>query len=485
MVRFSTVTRRALAGLIGGRRHGGWPVHAPRATTHRLEPRRLLAADVVINEVMHHAPSHDPGEEFVELYNRGDAAANLSGWRFDQGVTYAFGGGTIAPGGYLVVAANPATFVAKYPGVSNVVGGWAGGLSNSRESVRVVDAAGNTVDRVDYADSGDWALRRRGAVDHGHQGWEWIQAADGGGPSLELINPALTNDTGQNWASSAVDGGTPGVANSVASADVAPLLRDVKHSPAIPRSGEPVTVTARVTDELPAPAGVSLYYRSNPSDGFTPVAMRDDGAAGDAVAGDGTYAAVLPAQSNLTLVEFFVRAADAAGHARTFPAPTDDAGAQGANLLYQVDDSIYAGPQPLYRLIMTDADRAELADIGNGGDPVDEEDSNAAMNATFVSVDGTGTDVRYEASVRNRGHGSRLGPPNNYRVNLPADAPWHGVTAVNFNAFYVHSQIIGSATRLYVRYWPYAPSGPNGSVFQCHQSEFGMPIFASVSSWKP
>ena len=55
-----------------------------------LESRRLLAADVVISEIMHHAPSQDRGEEFVELYNRGDAAANLAGWHFDQGITSTF-----------------------------------------------------------------------------------------------------------------------------------------------------------------------------------------------------------------------------------------------------------------------------------------------------------------------------------------------------------------------------------------------------------
>jgi hypothetical protein len=408
-----------------------------------LEPRRLLAADVVINEIMHHAPSQDPREEFVELYNRGDAPADLTGWRFDQGVTYAFTGGTLDAGGYLVVAANVATFAAKYPGVTNVVGNWTGGLSNNRESIRIIDALGNTVDRVEYAESGDWAVRRRGPLDHGHQGWEWYQAADGGGPSLELINPFITNDTGENWFSSTPPGGTPGGQNSVMDSDVAPLVRDVSHSPAIPHSTDSVTVTSRVTDEAGAPASAAVFYRVDGSGGgFTQVTMRDDGAGGDATAADGVYTAVLPPRADRTIVEFYVRAADAAGNARTWPAPTE--GTQGANALYQVDDTTYSGNLPIYRIVMTEAERLELADIGNGG-PSGDHLSNAAMNATFIGVDGTGTDVRYEAGVRNRGHGSRLGPPNNYRVNFPADRSWHGVTAVNFNAYYVHSQLLGSA----------------------------------------
>ena len=201
-----------------------------------LEARRLLAADVVINELMHHAPSGDPGEEFVELYNRGDAAAFVGGWQFDQGVTYTLPAVTINAGGYLVVAADLTKFRAIHPGVSNVVGNWTGQLSNGGESVRLIDNTGATVDKVEYADSGDWAVRRRGPLDNSHQGWVWDQPADGFGPSLELINPALSNDHGANWASSAVAGGTPGGPNTRASNDIAPMILDLKQTPAIPRS---------------------------------------------------------------------------------------------------------------------------------------------------------------------------------------------------------------------------------------------------------
>ena len=38
---------------------------------------------------------------------------------------------------------------------------------------------------------------------------------------------------------------------------------------------------------------------------------------------------------------------------------------------------------------------------------------------------------------------------------------------------------LGGAT--FLAYW----NSPNGSVCQRHQSAFGMPMFASVSSWKP
>src|SRR5437763_11099931 len=75
-----------------------------------LEARQLLAADVIISEIMFHPSSGDDGQEYVELYNRGDASANLTGWSFDKGINYNFSGGALNPGSYLVVAANLAKF---------------------------------------------------------------------------------------------------------------------------------------------------------------------------------------------------------------------------------------------------------------------------------------------------------------------------------------------------------------------------------------
>src|SRR3954466_7592282 len=89
------------------------PARASRAgepPVQPLEARRLLAADVVISELMHHAPTGDPGEEFVELYNRGDAPAFVGGWQFDQGIAFPLPAATINAGQYFVVAADVAKF---------------------------------------------------------------------------------------------------------------------------------------------------------------------------------------------------------------------------------------------------------------------------------------------------------------------------------------------------------------------------------------
>jgi hypothetical protein len=99
---------------------------------------------------------------------------------------------------------------------------------------------------------------------------------------------------------------------------------------------------------------------------------------------------------------------------------------------------------PVVRLILTEAERAELADIGDGGDQ-NEEFSDAQMNGTFIYRDGTSLDIRYNIGVRNRGHGSRDDPPNNHRINIPSDRPWEEVTAANINSKYTYLQVIGNA----------------------------------------
>ena len=66
-------------------------------------------AEVVINELMYHPSSENPAQEFIELKNTGAVAVDVSGWQFTSGVAFTIPATPgIAPGGYLVVAANAA-----------------------------------------------------------------------------------------------------------------------------------------------------------------------------------------------------------------------------------------------------------------------------------------------------------------------------------------------------------------------------------------
>src|SRR5688572_12184419 len=196
--------------------------------------------NVVVNEIMYHPASENPREEYIELWNRGASAVNLTGWRLTGGVDYSFPSNTtINAGAYLVVSAHKASFLAKYTAVpsarvvgdwvvlrtTNVVGttitNWENILSNTRNTINLRNATNILVDTVTYADEGDWAIRQRGFDHFGRRGWIWNKDHDGLGKSLELINADLPNDFGQNWTASAATEGTPGFANSVQSANVA------------------------------------------------------------------------------------------------------------------------------------------------------------------------------------------------------------------------------------------------------------------------
>src|ERR1035441_6920633 len=192
----------------------------------RITPRILLAsllamaatpaaqaANVVIDEIMYFPRSGNLQESYVELYNADTVIADLSGWAFTKGLQYSFPANTLlAPGAYLVVAADPSAFAAKYPGVTNFLAGWVPPLG---AHVILVDAGGNVVNEVHYSNDGDWAIRYLGASMYEHQGWEWSAPYDGAGASLELINYNLLNSYALNWGPSSATGGTPGRANSI------------------------------------------------------------------------------------------------------------------------------------------------------------------------------------------------------------------------------------------------------------------------------
>ncbi|WP_265594624.1 lamin tail domain-containing protein [Haloferula sp. BvORR071] len=412
-----------------------------------------LTADVMISEIMYHPADEGTSGEFIEIHNNGAEPVDVSSWSITRGVEFTIPAETVVPaGGHLVIAADLAAFAAKYPTVTGAVGGWSGRLSNSSNRIELVDADGVKVDEVEYSDDGDWAVRAKDTVaDFGHFGWHWNNPADGGGRSLELVEAGFDNSSGQNWAASGVAGGTPGAANSVAATDIAPLIREVGHFPLVPKSSEPVQVTARINDDHGTLAGAAVHWRVDGGPSFTNAAMADDGQHGDGLANDGVYGATLPPEAQGTIIEFYVSAADSGSHSRTWPAPSlDQAGQpeQATNCLYQVDDTVYSGSMPIYRMILRAVDRQELTRINTNAPPIaglDQTQSEVEMNATAIMSGGTGTELRYQCGLRNRGNGSRSAQPQSYRINFLNEQPWDDVTGLNLNTQNTPYQLIGSA----------------------------------------
>ncbi len=216
----SNQTRVLDAIEFGGQENG---VSSGRSPNGSAEIRRLLAPtpgasnapwrpeDIVINELMYNPISGDDADEYVELHNRGAQPVSLGGWRFVEGINLTLPAGTTIPaGGYLVVAKNAARLRANYPHLSsaNTVGDYDGVLRNSGERVALakpdeivtLDDNGQlttnlihiVVAEVTYADGGRWG-----------------EYADGGGSSLELIDPNADPLRAANWADSDETGKAP------------------------------------------------------------------------------------------------------------------------------------------------------------------------------------------------------------------------------------------------------------------------------------
>ena len=488
-------------------------------------------------------PSDSRNGEFIELYNRGAAAVDLGGWRFVDGVSYEIPEGTsLAPGEYLVVAANPAALRAAHPGVT-AIGEYTGNLANEGELLRLEDAAGNLVDQVDYKSGGEWPV--------------W---ANGGGSSMELLNPAMDNDhstawrdsdesqkstfksfsasgtysllssdrigserdykelhlhlvgdshvilknikltrggsnenilenadrdtpdgrsqngwlsQGTHWAShfegdeyhlisdghgdnrankAEIDAtalerndaveltfearwvagkqtiiaqtfdhsfapifrldipnnlGTPGAQNSRYVANAPATVSEVMHSPAVPREGDPVTITARVTSAA-ALESVEVVYREDSNDDSEPwqtVAMNDSGSNGDATAGDGVYSGRITNQSeDGNVVEFYVQATATGGHRQIGRPCVKDGPA-----MFIVDNQ-EVDPQGLttYRWVISANDtRAWSTGGGRGSDDYNYKFpflSNSYKNMTLIIDE---SEIIYGAEIR------------------PSGSPWH------------------------------------------------------------
>lgn len=141
-------------------------------------------------------------------------------------------------------------------------------------------------------------------------------------------------------------GPTPGSRNAVYDTNLPPHIRQVDHSPNQPAQGQPVKITAKITD----PDGVTnvrlLYQAIDPGNylelndasyetSWTPRAMNDSGTDGDQLAGDGVYTVTMPGSlhEHRYLIRYRIESTDAGN--RTIRAPyLDDPSPNFAYFVY-------------------------------------------------------------------------------------------------------------------------------------------------------
>ncbi|MFT5522638.1 MAG: hypothetical protein ACI9HK_000582, partial [Pirellulaceae bacterium] len=160
---------------------GRWLV--PAVATVGADNSFAIESNVVINEIM--INEFATGRRWIEIYNRGGTAIDLTGWSFTEGINYTFDNGKLIGGGeYIVITDDRAGLLAQHPGI-DVVGNFGGQLSRSGERLELSDVAGNPVDVVDYYTRGRWPFE-----------------ADGWGSSVELRDPFADNSLPESWAPS-------------------------------------------------------------------------------------------------------------------------------------------------------------------------------------------------------------------------------------------------------------------------------------------
>ncbi|HRY48486.1 MAG TPA: lamin tail domain-containing protein [Candidatus Paceibacterota bacterium] len=165
---------------------------------------RPLVRTVVINELLYHPISGDDEDQFVELHNYGPQAMAVGGWRLEDGIQFTIPSGTVIPaGGFLVVAKNMSRLLANYSqlNTSNVCGNFLGALSHRGERIAlampieqgIFDPGSIDVTQTEYAVVDE--------VTYG-EGGQWGRWSDGGGSSLELVDPRGNRRLAAHWADS-------------------------------------------------------------------------------------------------------------------------------------------------------------------------------------------------------------------------------------------------------------------------------------------
>ncbi|HYE33253.1 MAG TPA: lamin tail domain-containing protein [Methylomirabilota bacterium] len=184
------------AGVSFGRSPDGGPKTARLAQITQASANAMpRQEEVVISEIMYEPLTGEQDDQYVELFNRTSNPINVSGWHFDDGITFAFPfGSTIPAGSYVVVAKNPDRLLTNHPHLSrqNTFGPFSGNLDGGGERLAFAKTtmSGNDVIAVSISE----VTYRTGG--------RWPELANGGGSSLELRDTNADTTEAANWAAS-------------------------------------------------------------------------------------------------------------------------------------------------------------------------------------------------------------------------------------------------------------------------------------------
>lgn len=290
---------------------------------------RAARAQIVISEILYH-PVEEPAfnadgspvldlyedvHEFVEIHNPGGQLVDLSGWKLAGGIRYTFPpNSAIQPGAYRVIAKNPVRLAAVPAyglALPELFGPYTNQLSNAKDTVRLLNAAGDLVDAVSYSAEFPWAISADGlGANEDFTGLNHLDYQYRG-RSLERVSFTHSAHDPANWLASPLPGNpSPGKPNAVSRAVPKPVVihfgvTQDSDEAAIIRNGQPVRIDCAFS-AANSLSGVSVEWfieNLNATDKprtITPMSAISSSAA--------RFSAVLAGQPNRTIVRFRFRA---------------------------------------------------------------------------------------------------------------------------------------------------------------------------------
>ena len=203
-----------------------------------------------------------------------------------------------------------------------------------------------------------------------------------------------------------VDNGTPGVQNSMFTANAGPTYRELSHSPILPAADKSITVST-VVDDPDTTASMTLFWNVN-GGSFTSAAMNHQG--------NEKYSAIISGRSSSSKIQFYVQGQDTLRAVSTFSANGSDSRA-----MIQVQDGQETiRPIDTVRIIMTTAETNALFDTTK----IKSDELRGATvvyNNREVFYD---VGVRLVGSVHGRHNPQRQG---SYKIQFHPHQPFRGV----------------------------------------------------------
>jgi len=224
--------------------------------------------------------------------------------------------------------------------------------------------------------------------------------------------------------------GTPGLQNTAFVSNRAPDIVNVRHAPVLPASGDPIVVTAQVTD-TDGVQMVVLSYRTEGSGGFTSVPMVDDGSADDLIGDDGIYTGTISGASSGTMRAFYIEAFDGLAFTRFPSRLASSAEVPDRTCLVRVGDTLLNTQFATYRVWMSNDVISTFRSRPNL--------SNELLDCTFIY---NNTEVFYNCRIRHRGSpwvrsGSGRTPyptdRHGFRIDFNPDQPFGDREEINLD----------------------------------------------------